>query len=176
MDDYDKIPIEAAARTEAGLSAAVVRLPMVYGPGDRNRRFGWAIGPMLAKAPALEVDESWAAWRTSYGFVDDVADGLALAATHPDAAGRTYNLGPRSAPDHLAWARRFADALGWTGEIRTLPRAAVAQPLRGVFDGLDLACPFVTDGRRLRKELGFAEVTDAETTLQRTIEDEAARR
>ena len=83
MDDYDKIPIERAALAAEGLEACVVRLPMVFGPRDRQRRFAWAIAPMLAGEAVIEVDAGWAAWRTSYGFVDDVAQGLALAAAHP---------------------------------------------------------------------------------------------
>src|SRR4051812_46566639 len=32
MDDYDKIPLEEAARERLGLAATIVRLPMVFGP------------------------------------------------------------------------------------------------------------------------------------------------
>jgi nucleoside-diphosphate-sugar epimerase len=174
MDDYDKIPVERAATERAGLPAVIVRLPMIYGPGDRHGRFAWAVGPMRAKAPAIELDRDWAAWRTSYGFVDDVAAGLALAATHP-AAGGVYNLGPESAPDHLAWADRFAAALDWLGEVRTVARTAVAEPLRSQLSALDLTLPLATDTSRIRAELGYREVTDPQAALQRTIEDEHRR-
>jgi nucleoside-diphosphate-sugar epimerase len=39
MDDYDKIPLEEAARAAAGFETTILRLPMVFGPGDRQRRF-----------------------------------------------------------------------------------------------------------------------------------------
>jgi nucleoside-diphosphate-sugar epimerase len=175
MDDYDKIPVERAALGQAGLPAVVVRLPMVYGPGDRQRRFGWTIGPMLAGRPVIEVDAAWAAWRSSYGYVDDVAHGLALAAVHPAAAGRTYNVGPLEAPDHAGWAARFAQALGWTGELKPIERSAVPVPLRQVLDGLDLTYPLVTDTSRIRSELGYAEATDPDEALRRTIADELSR-
>lgn len=175
MDAYDKIPIERAALAQPGLETAVVRLPMVFGPGDRQRRFAWAIGPMAAKKPLIEVDAQWAAWRTSYGYVADVAQGLALAAVHPAAAGQTYNVGPAQAPDHAGWAARFADVLGWTGEVRPVGRDQVGAPLRRVLDGLDLAIPMVTDTRRIREELGYAEVNDLNEALRRTIADEISR-
>jgi nucleoside-diphosphate-sugar epimerase len=168
MDDYDKIPIERAAAGHPGLPAVIVRLPMIYGPGDRYGRFSWAIGPMLAGAPTIEVDREWAAWRSSYGFVDDVAAGLALAATHEAAAG-VYNLGPKAAGDHLAWADRFAAALGWAGELRAVARDAVAEPLRARLSALDLTLPLATDTARIRGELGYREVTDPEAALDRTI-------
>ena len=175
MDDYDKIPIERAALAAEGLEACVVRLPMVFGPRDRQRRFAWAIGPMLAGEAAIEIDTGWAAWRTSYGFVEDVAQGLALAAAHPRAAGRIYNLGPLEAPDHLAWAGRLAHAIGWRGALRQAPRERVGRALRTALDGLDLSYPMVTDTRRIRAELDYAEVVEADEALARTIADEAAR-
>jgi len=175
MDIYDKIPIERAVGEVLGPAGAVVRLPMVFGPGDRQRRFAWAIRPMQAGRLELQVDTEWAAWRTSYGFVDDVAQGLALAAVHPAAAGRTYNVGPSRAPDQTAWARRFARRLRWTGEIRPVARDSLAEPLRTALDALDLRYPLVLDSRRIRAELGYAEVTRPAEALRRTIEDELSR-
>jgi len=175
MDDYDKVPIERAVAARAELPAVVVRLPMVYGPSDRQRRFAWAIKPMLAKAPVIEVDAQWAHWRTTYGYVDDVAAGLGLAATHPAAAGRTYNVGPLESDDHIHWGRQFAALLGWSGELRPVPRDQVTEPLQAQLASLDLAWPMVTDTRRIRAELGYREVVDAEDALRRTIEDETAR-
>ena len=175
MDGYDKIPIEQAALERVGLNAVVARLPMVYGPGDRQRRFAWAIGPMRAKAAFIAIDRAWGAWRSSYGFVDDVADGLALIATHPKAQG-VYNVGAGDAPDHIGWAARFADALDWTGEVRTLDRTEVPEPMRSRLEALDLSRPFVTDPARIRRDLGYRELTAPAEALLRTIRDEAARR
>ncbi len=174
MDDYDKIPIERALLEAPGLSGVVARLPMVYGPGDRQRRFAWAIRPMLAEAPAIEMDARWAAWRTTYGYVDDVAAGLALAATHPAANG-VYNLGEIDAPDHARWAGRFGEALGWRGALRLIDRRQVPESTRPLLDALDLDIPLVTDSRRIRAELGYREPTGLAEALNRTIEDEARR-
>ena len=174
MDDYDKIPIERALAERPDLNGVAVRLPMVFGPKDRQRRFAWAIRPMLAKAAVIEVDAQWAAWRTGYGYVDDVAAGLALATTHPAASG-AYNLGPAEAGDHAQWAARFAALLGWTGELRPIPRERVAAPVRAALDSLDLAWPMVTDTRRIRAELGYREAVAPEDALRRTVEDEIAR-
>jgi nucleoside-diphosphate-sugar epimerase len=148
---------------------------MVFGPGDRQRRFAWAIRPMRAGKPTLEIDAQWAAWRTSYGFVDDVAQGLALAAVHPAAAGRTYNLGPSVASSQVTWARRIARRLGWTGEIRLVPRDGLDEARRAAFDALDLRYPLVLDSGRIRAELGYAEVAGPAQVLRRTIEDELSR-
>jgi nucleoside-diphosphate-sugar epimerase len=173
MDAYDKIPIEQAARAHPGLSAVIVRLPMVFGPGDRQRRFAWAITPMRAERPFLEIDAQWAAWRASYGYVEDVAHGLALAAVHPAAAGRTYNLAPPEASDHETWARRIAAATGWRGELRLVARSALREAHRAALDALDLAYPMVTASRTIRRELEYQEAVAPEVALRRTIETSA---
>ena len=38
-DEYDKIPVERAILGDPDLPGTVLRLPMIYGPGDRLRRF-----------------------------------------------------------------------------------------------------------------------------------------
>ena len=167
LDDYDKVPIEDAVRARPELAGVIVRLPMVYGPRDRQRRFAWAIGPMAAGRPVVEIDARWAAWRTTYGYVEDVALGLALAATHPAAAGRTYNVGAQDTADHATWAARFADALGWTGELRSTHAPSL--------DTLDLDVPFLMDTGRIRRELGYAEPTGPRDAIRCTIEDEINR-
>ena len=55
MDDYDKIPLEEAARAASGFEATILRLPMVFGPGDRQRRFSWAIRPMVQGRPRFVI-------------------------------------------------------------------------------------------------------------------------
>lgn len=167
MDDYDKIPVERAVAEVLGSAGAVVRLPMVYGPGDRQRRFAWAIGPMQGGKPELAIDPRWAAWRTSYGFVDDVAEALALAAVHPAARGQSYNAGPASAADHAAWIARIGAAMGWSGEV--------VEGRNPALDALDLTYPLVLDTGRIREELGYVEVAPPPEALQRTIADELAR-
>jgi nucleoside-diphosphate-sugar epimerase len=175
LDDYDKIPIERALRARLGLGDVVVRLPMVWGPGDRQRRFAWAIRPMAAGAAVVEVDAAWAAWRTTYGYVEDVGEGLALAAVHPAAGGQTFNLGDAAAPDHLAWAARWAQALNWRGEVRTVPREALPAMQQVRLDALDLSVPLVTDTGRIRRELDYVEVTPPAEAFAATAADELSR-
>lgn len=168
LDAYDKIPLEAAVRTRPG--HVILRLPMVFGPGDRQRRFRWLLKPMLAGAERLSVDPAWMAWRTSYGYVEDVADALATAALHPDAADRTFNIGLLDAPDHSAWIDRFASVLGWTGAVVETPA-----PSDGPLAALDLSYPLVVDTQAFREACGWREPTPLAVALARTIADERAR-
>jgi nucleoside-diphosphate-sugar epimerase len=174
MDEYDKIPIERAlART--ALSWSVIRLPMVFGPRDRQRRFRWAIGPMLAETPELRIDDGWASWRSTYGYVDDVAEALVLGAVHPAATKKVFNAGPQEVMTHLEWARSFAEHIGWSGKFVTIEREAVPDTLKPTLNGLDLRYPLVLDTSAIRSQLGYEEVTSHGDRLQATVRDERER-
>jgi nucleoside-diphosphate-sugar epimerase len=53
-DDYDKVPAERTVMNDRELSGTVLRLPMVYGPGDRLHRFGHVVKRI--------VDATWRTW------------------------------------------------------------------------------------------------------------------
>lgn len=170
MDAYDKIPLEAALRARPGLSGTILRLPMVFGPNDHQRRFRWIIAPMSAGKARITVDPAWAGWRTTYGYVDDVAHALATAAFHAAAPGRTFNIGERDAPDHRTWIGRFADTLGWRGETESVP-APGGSPIAA----LDLRYPMATDTNAFRDLCDWREPTPLAEALARTAADEIAR-
>lgn len=171
MDDYDKIPLERAVRQRAALAGTILRLPMVFGPGDRQRRFRWLLSPMLRSVDCLALDAAWGAWRTSYGYVADVGHALACAAIHPSTRGRTFNLGYPDAPDHRVWIDRFAARLGWRGSIdETRGRSD------GRLAGLDLRYPLVLDTRAFRGACAWSEPTALEQALDLTIAHERSSR
>lgn len=171
MDDYDKIPIEAAV-SRITCNWTILRLPMVYGPGDRQRRFRWAIAPMMSKAPTLQAPPAWLDWTTTYGFIDNVAAAVAHGAAHPGAANATFNVTDEPAMNHRAWIERFSLATGWRGTVEatetdtTFSRAVSA---------LDLSVPFHVSARRLFNDLKFVPPVIAEAAARRTLADEASR-
>ena len=169
LDDYDKIPLEAALR-RTDVRHTILRLPMVYGPGDRQQRFRWAISPMLKGRPRFSLDPAWGAWRTTYGFVDDVADAIAHAATHAAAEDRTFNLGEPEPCDHHAWVERFAQATRWSGATELRPA-----PPDSPIATLDLRYPLVADTRAFRGACAWDEPTPMEERLHRTVAEQRAR-
>lgn len=169
LDDYDKIPIE---RSVQRLSSAwtILRLPMVFGPGDKQRRFRWAISPMLRGEEKLVIPRSWGHWQSTYGYIDNVGAAVALTLGDPRAENRIFNVTEKSPVSQLEWARRFASALDWRGTIALTddPYDLFARRLQG----LDLSVPFRISGNRFRETFGFSDVAGEPIALARTIESE----
>jgi len=156
-DEYDKILVERIVSAEPALPCTVLRLPMVYGPGDRQHRFHAWLKRMQDGRPAILLDAARANWRATFGHIADVADAIVLAATDPRATGRTYNVGePRAWTAH-EWIERLGGAVAWKGKVATLPSDAL--PAHLVLDR-DFRQDWVVDTTRIRTELGFVERTD----------------
>ena len=167
FEDYDKIPIEEAARADGRFDSVILRLPMIFGPRDKQHRFAWAINNAVAGRP-LAVDARAARARNSYGYIDDMAEALALAAIHPAAAGRTYNAAQPQVRTARQWAETILDVMGVATEIVEVPPEA-----HGIMaeraEAANLDYPLTLDSTRIRAELGFAETIDERTALERTI-------
>ena len=162
-DSYDKIDVEEVIQSDPDMPGTVLRLPMVYGPRDRQHRFRSFVRRMDDGRSAIPLAESMASWRSSWAYVDDVAAAVSLAVTDERAAGQTYVLSEREHPTMAEIARVLAAQVGWQGDIITVPDSELPQ-------SMNTAQHLVADSSRIRQELGFQEVTDHLTALERTIE------
>lgn len=173
FEDYDKIILEEAAAGDGRFATTVIRAPMIFGPGDKQHRFGWAI-EAVQKGGVVELDQRAARWPNSYGYVEDVGEAIALAATSPVAAGRTYNVGQTFVRTPIEWLLSFAVVLNTPIEVLEVPPAR-----RGLqadrADASDLRYPLTLDTTRIRHELGFREIVPEREALLATIADETAR-
>ena len=161
--EYDKITVE---RTVRELDATVLRLPMIYGPGDLLHRLQPVVKRIVDGRRAIAMPASLAAWRSSRGYVENVAHAVALAATRDDATGRIYNVADPDAPSELDWARMVAERMGWTGELVVLPDEQTPPHLR---IGGNFAQHWIADSARIRGELGYRELIDRGEAIARTI-------
>jgi len=92
-------------------------------------------------------------WRWTHGFVENVAAAIVLAATHPAAAGHTYNVGEEQTPT--------------VGErLVGMPASAVPTDHDNSFN---FAQDIAYDTRRIRAELGYKEIVPYEEGLRRTL-------
>ena len=162
---YEKLDVEDALR-ESGVPVTVLRLPMVYGPGDRQQRVAGCLARFEASGGALRLNAAEAAWRCTRGYVEDVAAAVALAALDPRAAGATYNVGEPDALTECEWIEAVGRAAGWRGEVIVDAATPPSLPARWEF-------PLVTDTSRIRSELGFELPVGRDDGLRRTIANSA---
>jgi nucleoside-diphosphate-sugar epimerase len=170
-DEYDKIPVEQAVLGDPELPGTVLRLPMVYGPGDPLHRLFPIVKRIDDGRPALLLHEHMAQWRGTRGYVEDVGAAIALAATRSSAAGRIYNVGEEAQPTELEWTRAVARAAGYAGQVVALPAALT--PAHLLPPG-NTGQHWTTSSARIRRELGYTEAAAPEAALVRTLEWERA--
>ena len=139
--DYEKILVEREILGNPDLPSVILRLPKVYGPGnnaDLATVYGFRHQPR---------------WRWTHGNVENVAAAIVLAAGHPAASGRIYNVGEASTPT--------------VGErLACLPPSSIPADESTQFD---LAQDIAYDTSNIRAELGYAEHVSYEEGLRRTL-------
>jgi nucleoside-diphosphate-sugar epimerase len=167
LDDYDKIPIEKIIMENTESTGTVLRLPMVYGPGDYQHRLFEYLKRMDDKRPAIILEQGLAAWHSSVGYVGNVADAIVLALTDERAQNRIYNVAEPEPPTLAEWVKEIGTVAGWHGEVVIAPRDKLPQSLQPDFNTEQ---HLTVDTTRIRKELGYRESIPQDEALRRTIE------
>ncbi len=171
--DYEKILVERTVMGADGLPACVLRLPKVYGPGDRRSMLLPWVQRMIDDRPAILMSEDQAAWRWTHGYVENVADAIAVAAIDGRTAGRTYNLGEADVPTSQERVELLGRAFGWRGRVLACPEGDLPEALRMPYN---LKQHMLVATSRFRTELEFSDPVSLDAGLARTIawEREAA--
>jgi nucleoside-diphosphate-sugar epimerase len=164
--EYDKVPVERVVLGDPNLPGTVLRLPMIYGPGDYVHRFYPFLKRMDDRRPCILFAEDVAAVRTPRGYVEEVAAGIALAATSERAAGRVYNICERESFSELEWAKKIAATIHWDGEFIVMPSEKTPAHLIWPYN---TAQHLVVSSERIREELGYREQLSREEAFVRTI-------
>ena len=170
MTQYDKVLVEQVVMHQTDLPTCVLRFPAVVGPKD-HRRFQRWLQPMLRGDAELRIQDGWARWRWTHGFVEDVAEAVVLAVTNSASAGRIYNVGESHAPTMAERLAEFARVAGWRGHIYEVPASELGETDRMPYD---FAHHIAYDTTRIRTELGYNEVVPHQFALARTLEYERA--
>lgn len=166
-EEYEKISVELALRGDSELPATILRLPMVYGPGDPLHRFFPAVRRIDDDRPAILIQDDAASWRGPRGYVENVAAGVALAAASPAASGRVYNLGEPYAFSEYEWTEKIGRAAGWPGQVIAIAKDCTPPHLRVSYRNEQ---DWIVSTQRIRDELGFAEPISEDLALARTID------
>jgi nucleoside-diphosphate-sugar epimerase len=170
-DEYDKIAVEEAVMGSPYVSGTVLRLPMVYGPGDPLHRFFPLLKRIADRRPAVILPENLAAWRGPRGYVENLAQAVVLALTSNRAVGRVFNVCDEPCLTELDWEKQIAQQAGWTGNFVILPVDSTPEHLRFTAEA---AQHVLVTSQRIRDELGYRELISREQALRRTIAWEMA--
>ena len=168
---YEKILVERAVLASPAPRGTVLRLPAVYGPGDPYRRFRSYIRRMDDDRPAILLETAQSAWRWTHGYVENVAQAIALTVLDDRTAGQVYNIGELSVPTMAERVQLIGRVAGWDGAIVPVPADRLPLHLRAPYEPRQ---DLVVDVSRFRAELDFAEPVAIEEGLRRTIAWERA--
>jgi nucleoside-diphosphate-sugar epimerase len=170
-DDYDKIPVERAVMRDSEPAGTVLRLPMVYGPGDRFHRLHPYLKRMDDGRRAILIQEDAAEWRGPRGYVENVAAAIALAATSPQAAGRIYNVAEARSFSEIEWAQHIGRSAGWNGSVLAVAADLTPAHLKLSYNSTQ---HWIMSSARIREELKYTEAVSPDAAMARTIEWERA--
>ena len=154
-----------------GLAGTLLRLPLIYGESDFLHRLHGDLRRMDDRRPAIIVQENMAGWRWSRGYVENMAEAIALAVDKNKAAGRIYNVADSTALSTVDWIKAIGKAAGWRGKVVTVPREQLPEEMRTYIEAEQ---HLVVDTKRIRSELGYKDVVSQQEALTRSIAWERA--
>jgi nucleoside-diphosphate-sugar epimerase len=164
---YEKILVERAVLSQSAPAGTVLRLPAVYGPGDPYRRLRPYIKRMDDLRPAVLLESAQMVWRWTHGYVENVAQAIALAVIADQTAGQVYNVGEDETPAMAERVREIGTVMGWSGSVIAVDPEQLPAHLRAPYRPTQ---DLVLDTRKLREELGYAEAVSSREGLRKTIE------
>jgi nucleoside-diphosphate-sugar epimerase len=150
--DYEKLDVEEVYR-ERG--AAICRLPIVFGPHDRQRREEFLLSRIRAGRQRIPFGSG--NWLCSRIHARDVATAL-RAVVETGAAGEVFNIAPVRTVTVREWAETILAAAGSDAELVRVPDDALPDDL-----AISGALPqhLLADGAKARTVLGWREADQA---------------
>lgn len=158
---YDKILVEQQFMKHSPVPSTVLRLPMIYGPNDRQFRLSQYLNTMKTSNEII-LHSTEAKWRTSRGFVENVAYAITLAIMDPKAANQIYNVAEEFALTEIDWVKTIKEHYKWDGQI-------LVDEAEVVSEGFHPEQHLVIGSKKIRDELGYKEIVSFEEGIQQTI-------
>ncbi|MBK8321966.1 MAG: NAD-dependent epimerase/dehydratase family protein [Betaproteobacteria bacterium] len=169
-DAYARSKLEAErAVLAAGIGHAIVRIPLVWGAGVRgNFRALLSLAASGVPLPFAGIDN-----RRSLVHVEDAAEALALAATHPGAEGRAWSAAPADPVSTPGLVAAIRAAMAMPPRLFAIPVGLLEAAARLAGRGeqvLRLTRSLEADGLPLRQVLGWRPTRSLEGDLAATVD------
>lgn len=123
-DDYEKLDVEERWLHRG---AVVLRLPMIYGPHDWQRREEAVLRRVRARRTRIPVGVGNLLWTR--GHVDDLAGGVLAAVDNRAADGLAVNLGETQTVSLRGWFDQILAATDRAAELVTVPDSVIPPDL-----------------------------------------------
>lgn len=160
---------QALARVgaETGLEVVILRPPLIYGPGVKGN-FLTLLNVIMrgVPLPLAAVDN-----KRSLLYLGNAVDALILAATHPEAAGKTFLLSDGQDVSSPELILRLAKEMDAAGRLLHCPRSLLRLGGRmlGKADAVSrLVESLQVDSSAIRRELGWEPPFSLEDGLRET--------
>jgi nucleoside-diphosphate-sugar epimerase len=160
MDDYDKLDVEDVY-LPAGATA--LRLPMVYGEHDYQRREEFML--RRVRAGRRRIPFGAGMWLACRGYVRDVARGARLALESSATRGIALNLCEDRTFSMRMWAHMILEAAGSDAELVRVDDAALPEDLKPTGT---MPQHIAASAHRARTLLGWT-TSDPVETLRTTV-------
>lgn len=104
--EYEKIDVEAVWTARG---ACILRMPMVYGVGDRQCREGFVLRRLVSGRRVIPVGAGNLLWSRAY--VGDIAEATAMATEDTSTQGTVMNIAEPTTPSIGQWMLQIASAM-----------------------------------------------------------------
>jgi nucleoside-diphosphate-sugar epimerase len=155
MDEYEKLDVEERFLWRG---ATIIRLPMVYGEHDPQRREEPVLRRIRAGRARLPIGAG--NWLCTRGYVGEMARGVRLALESGAAAGEVFNLGEARTVTMRALIEQIVAATGQEIELARVDDRRLPPDL-----GLTAAIRqhLVCNSSKARERLGWVHADPSET-------------
>ena len=159
MDDYDKLDVEDVYLPRG---ATVLRLPMVYGEHDYQRREEFLLRRLRAGRKRIPFGAG--TWLTCRAYVRDVGGAVRLALQKP-VAGQVMNICEDRSYSMRMWSRMILEAAESDADLVRVPDELLPEDLK--FTG-NMSQHIAASAQRARSLLGWT-TSDPFETLRTTV-------
>ena len=158
--DYDKIIVETMAQ-EKNFNTCILRLPALFGKGDKQRKLSEYIIPMVTNQASIMLSSRKANWIWSRSYVENIAYGIYLAATNKKAKNEIFNLGDINLKE-FDLVTKLKELTRWKGQI-------IIQD--NISEQFNYSQNIQMDSSKIKEVLNYSAPINDETAFLKTIQN-----
>lgn len=157
---YEKLDVEPSYLERGG---TVLRLAMIYGEHDQQRREEFILRRVRAQRPRIPIGPGTFLWTRCY--VGDVAAAVLRTIGHAGVAGEVFNIGEPVTRSVQGWAGEILTAAGYAAELVPVPDSVTPDDM---WITKSVQQHIVFDGYKTEHVLGW-KPTDRTTSIAASV-------